>query len=48
VVHADNEDKYTSSKFDYFCMEAQMKRELTIPYNPQHNGVEERKNRYVF
>ena len=28
-----------------FCKEARIKRELTTPYNPQHNGVAERKNR---
>ena len=27
-----------------FCKEVEIKRELTIPYNPQQNGVAERNN----
>ena len=30
------------------CREAGIKRELTIPYNPQQNGVAERKNRTIY
>jgi transposase InsO family protein len=30
--------------FSDLCIEAGMKREYTIPYNPQQNGVAERKN----
>jgi transposase InsO family protein len=33
--------------FNDFCIEAGIKREYTIPYNPQHNGVVERKNRSI-
>ena len=33
--------EYTSEEFEEFCKEAGIKRELTTPYNPQHNGVAE-------
>ena len=36
--------EYTSKEFESFCKEAGIKRELTTPYNPQQNGVMERKN----
>ena len=31
----------------FFCIEVGIKREFTIPYNPQQNGVVERKNRNI-
>ena len=39
-----NGGEYTSKEFESFCKEVGIKRELTTPYNPQHNGVTERKN----
>jgi len=30
-----------------FCKEAKIKRELIVPYNPQQNGVEEKKNQSI-
>lgn len=36
-----------SKEFEGFCKEAGIKRELTVPYNPQRNGVAERKNRSI-
>jgi transposase InsO family protein len=30
-----------------FCRDVGIKRELTTPYNPQQNGVVERKNRTI-
>jgi hypothetical protein len=44
VLRSDNGGEYTSIDFSDFCIEAGIKREYTIPYNPQHNGVAERKN----
>jgi transposase InsO family protein len=47
ILRSNNGGEYTSNKFKYFCREAMIKRELTTPYNPQHNGVAERKNRSI-
>jgi transposase InsO family protein len=44
VLRSDNGGEYTSRDFSDFCIEAGIKREYTIPYNPQQNGVAERKN----
>jgi hypothetical protein len=33
-----------SHKYDDLCQTSGFKRELTMPYNPQQNGVAERKN----
>ena len=35
------------NEFNDYCKEDGIMRELTIPYNPQQNGVEERKNRSI-
>jgi hypothetical protein len=37
----------TSKELKDFCREARIKKELTTPYNPQQNGVAERKNRSI-
>jgi hypothetical protein len=47
VLRSDNGGEYTSKEFINFCIEAGIKRELTVPYNPQQNGVAERKNRTI-
>jgi transposase InsO family protein len=47
VLRIDNGGEYTSIDFSDFCKEAGIKRELTVPYNPQQNGVAERKNRSI-
>jgi hypothetical protein len=47
VLRSDNGGEYTSKEFEGFCKEAGIKRELTVPYNPQQNGVAERKNRSI-
>ena len=43
----ENGGEFTSNEFKYFCKEAGIERELTTPYNPQQNGVLERKNRTI-
>jgi hypothetical protein len=43
-LRSDNGGEYTSKEFANFCMDVGIKRELTTPYNPQQNGVAERKN----
>jgi len=40
---SDNGGEYTSNGFDFFCREAWIK-EFIVSYNPQQNGVAERKN----
>jgi transposase InsO family protein len=44
---SDNGGEYTSKDVVNFCKDASIKRELTTPYNPQQNGVEERNNRNI-
>ena len=45
-LRSDNGGEYTSKEFEAFCKEG-IKSELTTPYNPQQNGVAERKNRAI-
>jgi transposase InsO family protein len=45
VLRSDNGGEYTSMEFEDYCKVAGIKKELTVPYNPQHNGVVKRKNR---
>ena len=44
---SNNGGEYTSNDFKDFCKEARIKREMTVSYNPQQNGVMERKNRSI-
>jgi hypothetical protein len=43
ILRSDNGGEYTSKEFVNFCKDVGIKRELTTPYNPQQNGVAERK-----
>jgi hypothetical protein len=47
VLRSDNGGEYTSKDFSDLCIEAGIKREFTVPYNPRQNGVAERKNRTI-
>ena len=47
ILRSNNGGEYESNEFDDFCREARIKKELTVPYNPQQNGVAERKNRTI-
>jgi transposase InsO family protein len=47
VLRSDNGGEYTSKEFMDFCEGEGIRRELTVPYNPQQNGVAERKNRAI-
>lgn len=47
MLRSDNGGQYTSSSFHDFCVETGIKREFYVPYNPQQNGVAERKNRSI-
>jgi transposase InsO family protein len=46
-LRSDNGGEYTSNEFGSFCRNVGIKMELTTPYNPQQNGVAERKNRMI-
>ena len=43
ILKLDNGGEYTSKEFTKFCKYFGIKRELTAPYNPQQNGVEEKR-----
>ena len=45
VLRSDNGGKYTSGGFVDFYGREGIKREFTVPYNPQQNGVAESKIR---
>jgi transposase InsO family protein len=47
VLRSDNGGEYTSKEFVEYCAAEGIKKELTVPYNPQQNGVAERKNRTI-
>jgi transposase InsO family protein len=47
ILRSDNGGEYTSQEFANFCKDVGIKRELTTPYNPQQNGVAERKNKTI-
>ena len=46
-MRSDNGGEFTSNEFNEYCKEVGIKRELTIPYNPEKNGVAERNNRSI-
>jgi transposase InsO family protein len=46
VLRPNNGEEYTSKEFEGFCKE-RIRRELIILYNPQQNGVVERKNQSI-
>ena len=41
TLRSDNDGEYTSREFEALCKEEGIKRELTTPCNPRHNGVAE-------
>jgi hypothetical protein len=44
-LRTDNGGEYVNQGFTDFCREHGIQHQLTVPYNPQQNGVAERKNR---
>ena len=47
ILRSDNEGEYESNEIDDFCREAGIKKELTVSYNPQQNGVAKKKIRTI-
>jgi transposase InsO family protein len=47
ILRTDNGGEFESLQFEYFCKSLGIKRQLTVPYNPQQNGVAKRKNRTI-
>ena len=43
----DNGGEFTSNEFKELCKYLGIKREFFTPYNPQQNGISERKNRTI-
>ena len=47
TIRSDNGGEFTSNEFKELWKESGIKRELSTPYNPQQNGIVERKNRTI-
>ena len=47
ILRTNNGGEFESQHFEDFCKEEGIKRQFTVPYNPQQNGVAERKNRTI-
>ncbi|KAD4888558.1 hypothetical protein E3N88_20631 [Mikania micrantha] len=47
VLRTDRGGEFCSHEFLKYCEQHGIRRELTIPYTPEHNGVVERKNRTI-
>ena len=43
TLRTDRGGEYCSTKFEVFCADHGIQRELTAAYTPQQNGVSERK-----
>ena len=48
ILRTYNGGEFESLQFQDLCKSARIKRQLTVPYNPQQNGVVERKNMTIF
>jgi hypothetical protein len=47
VLRSDKRGEYSSSRFVNFCAHSEIRRQMIVPYNPQQNGVAERKNKAI-
>jgi hypothetical protein len=47
VLRSNNRGEYSSRQFVDFCAQHGIRRQMIVPYNPQQNGVAERKNRAI-
>lgn len=48
ALRTDYGRKYLSKRFKKFCDERRIKKQLTMPYIPQQNGVAKRRNRTLY
>lgn len=46
-LRSDRGGEFTSRNFNQFCISEGVKRQLTTPYTPHHNGMVERRNRTI-
>jgi transposase InsO family protein len=46
-LRTDRGGEFTSKEFNEYCSMNGIKRQLTVAYTPQQNGVAERKNRTI-
>ena len=47
ILRSDNGGDFTSNEFNEYWKEDGIKREITIPYKPQENGVAERNKKCI-
>jgi hypothetical protein len=47
VLRSDSGVEYTSKEFEDYSKASGIEKEITVPYNPQQNGVDVRKNKTV-
>ena len=47
TFRSDNGTELTSNEFKELCKDSRIKRDFSTPYNPQQNGITERKNRMI-
>jgi hypothetical protein len=47
TLRTNNGGEYTSKELISFCKSIRIRREPTVPHNPQQNGVAERKNGFI-
>ena len=47
TFRSNNAREFTSNEFKELCKDSWIKREFSTPYNPQQNGIAERKNRTI-
>ena len=47
VLRTDNGGEYVNHRFEKFCTSEGIDLQHSVPYNPQQNGVAERKNRFL-
>jgi transposase InsO family protein len=47
TLRIDNGVEYTSKEFFSFCKSTGVRREISVPHNPQQNGAAKRKNKSI-